>query len=86
MESGTAHLVHVFAYELQVPVVCVLVYIIYSYINTYYLGSATIVCTICASSRTRIVGVSSAHIVRYVVHARSVPGWGITHIYLYVNI
>ena len=30
MESGTAHLVHVFAYELQVPVVCVLVYILYS--------------------------------------------------------
>ena len=26
MESGTAHLVHLFAYELQVPVVCVLVY------------------------------------------------------------
>ena len=28
MESGTAHLVHLFAYELQVPVVCVLVYMI----------------------------------------------------------
>jgi hypothetical protein len=28
VESGTAHLVHLFAYELQVPVVCVLVYII----------------------------------------------------------
>jgi hypothetical protein len=26
VESGTAHLVHLFAYELQVPVVCVLVY------------------------------------------------------------
>ena len=41
MESGTAHLVHVFAYELQVPVVCVLVYIWPMTMENYYIWPVT---------------------------------------------